>query len=155
MILIKNTQRSIIINQPQIIQITQIILDQLQYADFDIGIWITTNKTIQKYNREFRHKDKPTDILSFPFHADLKAGQRIVPEGPEDKNLGDIIISAEYVVKDAQKFNVSFEERLKVLIVHGICHLLGYDHITDNDYKKMNRLEQQILNHLKTAQIIS
>ena len=78
---------------------TQTFLTTLGYEEFDLGIWITTDATIQKYNREYRHKDKPTDILSFPYHDKLKAGKRIKVQEPEDENLGDLIISAAYVKK--------------------------------------------------------
>ena len=67
MILLKNTQRTIPVNVTQLKKEAQQILDLLGYPDFDLGIWITTNKTIQEYNATYRNKNKPTDILSFPF----------------------------------------------------------------------------------------
>lgn len=149
MILIKNSQRSIAIDVGQLKKDAQIILDALKYSDFDLGIWLTTNRTIHKYNRDYRHKDKPTDILSFPFYPDLQAGKRIVTSTDEDKNLGDLIISLEYVQAEAKKLGVTFEQRMKRLLVHGICHLLGYDHIKDEDYKVMYRKEMALLKKLR------
>lgn len=146
MILIKNTQRKIKIDTAELKNNTQEILNALGYPDYDISIWLTTNKTIHYYNKNYRQKDKPTDILSFPYHTELKAGQKIKPKEPEDKNLGDIIISLEYVKKDLPRWNKSFEERMKILLVHGICHLLGYDHIEDSDYKVMHKKEAELLN---------
>ncbi len=151
MITIKNTQRKIAINIKQLKSDIHNILIILGYDDFDIGIWLTTNKTIQKYNKQYRSKDKPTDILSFPYHASLKAGEQIKPKTEEDKNLGDLIISLEYVKKDAQRLDTTFEHRMRVLLVHGICHLLGYDHIKDEDYKKMHRKELFLLKKLQTS----
>jgi probable rRNA maturation factor len=148
MIYIKNGQRKIAINIAQLKKNTQLLLDALQYADFDISIIITTNTTIRSYNKTYRHMDKPTDILSFPFHPTLKAGERIKPTTDDDKNLGDLIISAEYVQKAAQELHTTFELRMKVLLVHGICHLLGYDHIKDTDYKVMRRKESTLLKKL-------
>lgn len=145
MIYLRNTQRSIKINTAQIKKDVQTFLAALHYEDFDIGIWITTDATIQKYNREYRHKDKPTDILSFPYHDTLKAGQRIKIKEPEDAQLGDLIISAAYVTKDAQRLGISFERRMRRLLVHGICHLLGYDHMKDADYKIMLAQERKLL----------
>ncbi len=127
----------------------QAILDILDYSDYDIGVWITTNTTIRQYNRDYRHKDKATDVLSFPYHPELKAGERIKPLEDEDKNLGDLILSAEYIVEEAKKYNVTFEERLRLLLVHGICHLLGYDHIIDADFRKMRAKEVAILRNLR------
>ncbi|MFI5332754.1 MAG: rRNA maturation RNase YbeY [Candidatus Babeliales bacterium] len=149
MILIKNSQRTIAIDVGQLKKDAQTILDALKYSDFDLGIWLTTNRTIHKYNRDYRHKDKPTDILSFPFYPNLKPGKRIVAPNDEDKNLGDLIISLEYVQADAKKLGVPFEQRMKRLLVHGICHLLGYDHIKDEDYKVMYRKEMALLKKLR------
>lgn len=149
MITIRNTQRKIKINLTKLKQNAQKILDALDYADFDLGIWLTTNNTIQKYNREYRNKDKPTDILSFPFHPKLKAGERITVKSPDDKNLGDLIIAPEYVKTHAKKLGIAFEQHMEVLLVHGICHLLGYDHSKDKDYEIMGKKEQMLLKKLK------
>lgn len=148
MIILKNTQRSIKLDLKTIKHDAQKILDILDYADFDLGIWCTTNATIRTYNKKFRNKDKPTDILSFPFHTELKAGQRIAPLSPDDKNLGDLILSPSYIHNDAPRYNLTLEERIRVLLVHGICHLLGYDHLDDRDYKVMHKKEQELLKKL-------
>jgi probable rRNA maturation factor len=145
MIFIKNTLRTTTLDIDALITDAQVILDALQYSDYDVGIWLTTNKTIQKYNLLYRDKDKPTDILSFPFYPHLKAGEKITAHTQDEKNLGDIIISLEYVKKAAQELGVTFENRMKVLLVHGICHLLGYDHIEDADYAIMKKKEQSLL----------
>lgn len=145
MILIKNTQRKFKIDTEQLTKTIQIILDALDYSDFDIGLLITTNATIRKYNHEFRKKDAPTDILSFPFYTDLKAGSRIKAKTEWEKNLGDLILSPEYIHKAALKYEEDFESRFNMLIVHGMCHLLGYDHIEDADYKKMHKKEIELL----------
>lgn len=145
MITIRNTQRKISIDTEKLRSNAQKILDALNYKDYDLGIWLTGKATIRKYNRNYRHKDKTTDILSFPYHPTLKAGERIKPHTPEDKNLGDLILCPEYVQDDLDRWGQSFEERIKVLLVHGICHLLGYDHIEDEDYKVMKRKETALL----------
>ena len=77
-----------------------------------------------------------------------QAGQKIKPKSEDEKNLGDLIISAEFAQKDAKKGNRSLNEHLKILLVHGICHLLGHDHETENDYKKMRAKELSILKKL-------
>ncbi|HZW61874.1 MAG TPA: rRNA maturation RNase YbeY [Candidatus Babeliales bacterium] len=149
MILIKNTQRTVKLNTKKIKQTAQDILDILGYDDFDLGIWFTTNKTIHEYNLTYRHKDKPTDILSFPNYPDLKAGERIQATTADEKNLGDLILAPEYIKADAKRLGVTFEQRMRRLLVHGVCHLLGYDHIKDEDYKVMFKLEMSILRKLK------
>lgn len=148
MITIKNTQRKIAVSVDTIRQEVQHILNLLDYADFDLGIWLTTNKTIRAYNKRYREKDKPTDILSFAYHPQLQAGERVRVHDQEDKNLGDLIISLEYTQQEAHKLSILLAEHLRTLIIHGICHLLGYDHITDRDYKRMRAKEAWLLKKL-------
>lgn len=149
MILIRNTQRKIKLDTKQIRKEVQTILDILGYSDFDLGILFTNNATIHEYNVMYRQKDKPTDILSFPAYPDLKPGERIVADDDEEKNLGDLILSPEYIVLDAKRLRVRFEVRLQRLLVHGICHLLGHDHLEDTDYKVMHKQEMALLRALK------
>ena len=141
-------KQKIPVNKEQLKEDAQRILDNLNYPDFDLGIMLTDNKTIHKYNKKYRDKDKPTDILSFPFHDKLKAGERIVAKSNDQKNLGDIIISPEYVQEDLPRWHQSFDERMRTLLVHGICHLLGYDHIKDADYEVMKKKEEELLSAL-------
>lgn len=148
MITIRNTQRKIKIDVNQLKKDAQTILDTLDYSDFDLGIWLTSNKTIRSHNKEYRHKDKPTDVLSFPYHNTLKLGQRIKVKEDEDKNLGDLILAPEYILADLPKWETTFEKHMQRLLVHGICHLLGYDHIKDKDYKIMHKKEMELLSKL-------
>ncbi len=148
MITLKNTLRKTALDTKKIKETAQKILDLLDYSDYDLGIWFTTNKTIREYNKQYRHKDKPTDILSFSYHSDLPAGNRIVVEEEEDKNLGDLIISPAYVQDQLPELDTTLEKRLDVLLVHGICHLLGYDHVSDEDYEVMDKQEQALLKKL-------
>ena len=150
MISIQNKQRKFAVNRQEIEDAASRMLAAINYQDFDLGIMFTSNATIQKYNREFRNTDKPTDILSFPYHTTLQAGKRIKVTYPEDRNLGDIIIAPEYTQKNAKEvWNQTLEERLPILLAHGIAHLLGHDHITDEEYKKMHRLELKLLKAIR------
>ncbi len=145
MILVKNEQDTVKVYAQQLQKDSQIILDALNYNDFDLGIKLTTNREIHSLNKEYRKKDKPTDILSFPYHPELSADEHIVPKNDEDKNLGDIIISPEFVQQDLPRWEQTFEQRMRFLFVHDICHLLGYDHIKDKDYRKMHKKEVSLL----------
>jgi probable rRNA maturation factor len=84
----------------------------------DVGILITSNRELKRLNREFRGKDKPTDVLSFP--SDMRG------------YAGDIAISAEIARWSARQRKLTLTEETKVLILHGMLHLAGYDHETDN-----------------------
>ena len=148
MILIKNTQEKIHVDTKKLHDDAQKVLDLLGYSDFDLGIWLATNHEIHEYNKTYRDKDKPTDILSFPYHSEIKAGEQIEPQTDDDKNVGDIIIAPEYVKRDLPRWDTTFEKRMQILLVHGICHLLGYDHIKDEDYEIMKKQEELLLQHL-------
>lgn len=123
-----------------------VVLDFLGYKGFDLNILITTNKSIKNYNKQFRNKDKATDILSFPFHPELVAGEKIKPFTSDDKAIGDIIISLEYVLADRHKLGGTFLQRMDRMLVHGICHCLGHDHIEEEEYRIMLSLERKLLN---------
>lgn len=145
MIVIRNTQRKVSINVPALRARAQKMLEKAGYSDFDLGIWITTDATIRRYNRDFRHKDKATDILSFSYHPNLKPGQGIVVVHEEDKNLGDLIISAPYTYTKADELGKPHQEHLYDLLAHGIAHLLGHDHEKDSEYRVMRRFEKKLL----------
>jgi rRNA maturation RNase YbeY len=150
MILIKNTQRSVSLDIEKIRKDAERILEILKYKDFDLGIWFTSEATIREYNRDYRNKDQATDILSFPFHSELKAGERIKAKHADDKNIGDIIMAPSYIQRDPKNLGGTFEERMQLLLVHGICHLLGYDHETDADFRRMRLKESYILKNLRS-----
>lgn len=145
MILIKNRLKKYSVVIKHITDIVQIILDDLEYPDYDIGIWFTTDVTIARYNTVYRHKKGPTDILSFPYYTQLRAGETIIPAHSDEKILGDIIISLDYVINNPRWQDVPEKERLPILLVHGICHLLGYDHETDKDFVIMHAKELELL----------
>lgn len=121
------------------------IITFLGYGTFDLGILLTDKEHMHELNKQYRNQDKPTDILSFPYHPHLQQGQKIIAQVKEDKNLGDIVMCPAYIQEDLARWDQSFEQRLQVLLVHGICHLLGYDHIKDEDYVIMHQKEAEIL----------
>lgn len=147
MITIKNTQRKIKINTALIKKSAQKILQELGYDDFDLGIWLTTSNTIRKYNKDYRNKDKATDILSFPYHQ-LKPGQKIKVKTEEDKNVGDIIIAIDFVQNLLPLYNVTLQKRVDTLLIHGICHLLGYSHYDEDNDAIMSKLERKLAKKL-------
>lgn len=149
MIVISNKQRTLKVGTHQLKKDAQRILDDLGYADFDLSIVLVSDKHMHALNKQFRGKDKSTDILSFPLYPQLKAGERIIATSEDEKNLGDIIIAPKYVQDTLHAWGNTFEERMQILLVHGICHLLGYDHILDEDYAIMKKEEERLLKALK------
>ena len=121
------------------------VLAYLQLPDAIVSIMLCDDATIHPLNRDYRDKDKPTDVLSF--------AQR---EGEfaflNDNLLGDVIISMETNIREAQERQHSTETELRVLLVHGLLHLLGYDHIEDDEAEVMEAKEREILAHLRTLE---
>lgn len=115
------------------------------YPEWDVGCRITSDLAVQRLNKRYRGVDAPTDVLSFAVYA-LPAPERW-PAGlePDDKNLGDIFISAPYVSAWCARHGADPVERLELLLVHGLTHLLGYDHVADADHVAMQAREEGIL----------
>ena len=145
MIIIKNRQRTFSVDVAHMQCMVEVMLGVLGYPDFDVYVLLTTDKTIRQYNYDFRQKDVPTDILSFPFHPEHIPGKKLRVASDEEKNLGDIIISLAYVDRSAPSWGRTFEEHLKALLAHGLAHLLNYDHQTDVEYRVMRRIENKLL----------
>lgn len=148
-IFIENAQADLDVDLKELRRWAQLMLERLDYAEFTLSIRLVTNNEIQQINCDFRDKDKPTDILSFPFYPDLIAGDRIVLQEGDEAELGDIAISVARVLADAKDLGVTFEQRLQRLLAHGIAHLLGHDHQTDTEYEFMKPVEDDLLACLK------
>ncbi len=105
-----------------------------------VSFLITTNDIIQNINSEYRGKDTPTDVISFAYNETENIG-------PFDI-LGDIIISAEKVTEQAKEYGHSTEREFYYVLCHGMLHLLGYDHIDDEDKKVMREKEEELLKEI-------
>jgi len=97
----------------------------------DIELIVTSNETIQEINKEYRNIDKATDVLSFPYED--------MPMAP----LGSIVISIDYVKEKAKEFGHSEDDEFSLLFIHGLLHLLGYDHECDNG--EMRSKEEELI----------
>ena len=114
-----------------------------------ISITLTTPAEIRKINKEFRNIDKETDVLSFPMFEKNEI-DAIVEEGKNEipETIGDIIISIERVKEQAEEYGHSFERELAYMVVHGFYHLMGYDHMQEDDKIVMRAKEENVLNML-------
>lgn len=120
--------------------------EKIKNSNIYITITLTTPERIQHINNQYRNIDKPTDVLSFPMFE--KDEIKKVINDIENKNeeiLGDIIISIEKVRQQAIEYGHSFERELAYMVVHGFYHLMGEDHIEENDKKIMRQKEEKIL----------
>lgn len=106
----------------------------------EVALVLTSDAAIRELNRDHRGMDKPTNVLSFPQHD------------PDDDVfgplLGDIIVARETVEREAEEAGISMEHHLTHMVVHGLLHLLGYDHIEDDEAEEMEGLESEILTGL-------
>lgn len=116
----------------------------------EISVLITSDNAIQELNRQYREKDKPTDVLSFPMQelvpGEFSADESAVSPETGLLPLGDIILSADTVYEQAARFRQSAGRESGYLAVHSVLHLLGYDHVDEGaDKRKMRRREKIIL----------
>ena len=107
-----------------------------------LSLLLSNNKNIKRLNKNFRNKNKSTDILSFPFNKKIKISKNTY--------LGDIIISYNYLDKPKSQDLWSFKQKTIKIFIHGFLHLLGFDHIKNKDYFKMLREENFIYKHVKS-----
>lgn len=133
-----------------IIKVTKTVLELEGIKhDLDIYITLTNNEEIHKINKEYRDVDRPTDVLSFPmFERDEISKLREEKLDDVEEILGDIIISIPKVKEQAEEYGHSYERELAYLTTHGMLHLLGYDHMIDEEKTIMREHEEKVLEKL-------
>lgn len=123
-----------------------LVLFLKENKNFSINLCLSNNQTVHELNKNFRKIDKPTNVLSFA-NIDGEDFEEIL-KNETNIELGDIIISYEKMASESDELDVPFEDHLKHLLVHGLLHILGYDHINDDERQKMEKLEVEILSML-------
>ncbi|WP_103981281.1 rRNA maturation RNase YbeY [Helcococcus massiliensis] len=143
-ILINNENEDIKISDSMLKKIEEALETALDLAgygqDYEISISVVSPEEIRILNRDYRSVDKETDVLSFPL---FERGQI-----PSSGMLGDIVISSQRVKEQAKEFNHSEEREFIYLSIHSLLHLLGYDHIEDDDRLEMRSKEKEIMKKL-------
>lgn len=104
-----------------------------------VSVLLTGNEEIQRVNRDFRDKDMPTDVISFAYHDNDEADNGLYD------SLGDIIISLERVEEQRKDYGHSFKREFYYVLTHGLLHLMGYDHMEEEEKKIMRAKEEEIL----------
>ncbi|MBR3133503.1 MAG: rRNA maturation RNase YbeY [Clostridia bacterium] len=123
-------------------------VEGLSEKNYYINFILTTPDEIQKINNEFRKINKATDVLSFPMFEK----EEIFSKPDEIREvLGDIVISIEKVKEQADEYGHSFERELSYMVVHGFYHLMGYDHIEQEEKKVMREKEENVLEKLNVV----
>lgn len=119
--------------------VEECLIEESFDLNVELSLSFVDNEEIRYLNKTYRKKDYETDVLSFPMNEEI--GDLII--------LGDIIISIDKVIEQAKEYEHSFERELIYLIIHGMFHLLGYDHIKEVDKKMMRLKEKKIIKKLE------
>ncbi|RUM56862.1 MAG: rRNA maturation RNase YbeY [Persephonella sp.] len=118
------------------------ILKKLDLDGVEVSITLTDDESIRELNKNWRGKDKATDVLSFPINEK--------PLGYKYKVLGDVVISIPYAKRQAEEIGFSYKEEVLRLLIHGILHLLGYDHEkSEEEAKIMFSIQDKIFEDLR------
>ena len=112
--------------------------ENISYQNNHISVFLTSDENIKDLNLKYRNKNKATNVLAFP-----------IQESIEKQNyIGDLAISLEKIIFESNKYKIKKNKYLSKITIHGILHLLGYDHINDDDYEVMNEIEDRLINEL-------
>ena len=123
--------------------------EKLENSKLYISITLTTPENIHEINKQYRNVDRETDVLSFPMFEKEELEQKIAKNDFEHEDiLGDVVISIEKVKEQAVEYRHSFEREFAYMLVHGFYHLMGYDHIKEDDKVLMRAKEEKVLNKL-------
>jgi len=127
----------------------QVLIVQGAGSAVELGLVITTQEKVQQLNRDYRGVDKPTDVLAFYM---MSTAEETGAESPpfitppdEVSHLGEVIISYPQAVKQAKEHRHPVKKELAILIIHGVLHLLGYDHDKPEEERQMRAREEEIL----------
>ena len=138
-VLIRNDHPDINIDCHDIENMIAKIMGHLDCPNQEVSILLTGDKDIRQLNQEFRSIDQPTDVLSFPQNSDED------PCISEEIILGDIAVSLDIAKAQAKEHGLDFKEEIILLLIHGILHLLGYDHeISEQEEKKMQNKTREL-----------
>ncbi len=140
---IENRQKRVKIDRRKLRLQTVRLMKALDCADREISITLVDDPQIQSLNKQYLNKDRPTNVISFS----LQEGDF---GGVNPTLLGDIVISVDTALRDARKGNLSLEEELIFLVIHGLLHLLGYNHegTTPREAGKMRKKEKELFDFL-------
>ena len=146
--MIVNRQRQVRARVKELERFLARVRRTLRLGRREVTVALVSDAEIARLNRAFRGKDKATDVLSFPANAKERSrtARHALRNGTGSSYLGDVAIAPRVARRNARRFGRSVPDELRILILHGVLHLLGYDHESDNG--EMNRLEQRLRGRL-------
>lgn len=116
-------------------------MSEWNFLEGSVNLILINDPEMQVLNNQYRQKNETTDVLSFPYLS----SEEIAANKTQEEVLGEILISRDRAILDAQDLSITFQEELNKLLVHGVLHILGYDHIEDNDFLVMEKKEEKII----------
>ena len=135
-------------------------VEKINPTSLYICVTLTENNNIKELNKKYRNIDKATDVLSFPIFEKTELDEIIAKNLLKNVNLtngimqdimGDIVISIPKVEEQAKEYGHSFEREFAYMLVHGFYHLMGYDHMTEEEKKEMREKEENVLEKLNVT----
>ena len=142
-----NSLKFIKLSKSEILDVVVEVLKTVEYKftnNHQLNLSFVSSEEIQLLNKTYRNKDKPTNVLSFELPKNF-------PVGDEKTLIGEIALCEEIIFEESKKYKKIFENRLKHMIIHGLLHLIGYDHQDEEETSKMERLEKEIMNKLSAG----
>ncbi|MBL7124735.1 MAG: rRNA maturation RNase YbeY [Dehalococcoidales bacterium] len=128
----------------------QILVAQGVGADVELGLVIATQQRVQQLNRSYLGRDEPTDVLAFSTREEMGADLSPFVQPPDGVlHLGEVIISYPQAVIQAEEYQHSIKKELAILIIHGVLHLLGYEHDKPELERKVRAREAEILSYIE------
>ena len=125
-------------DEPAITQAVELVLNSLERPNSEVSVRLVSENEIAELNNTYRSKEGATNVLSFP--ADINIEQVDI--------LGDVVICTSVVANEANDFGKTYPDRFRHMLVHGVLHLLGYDHMEDQEREEMESLEIRLLSQL-------
>ncbi|GIX48672.1 MAG: endoribonuclease YbeY [Candidatus Tectimicrobiota bacterium] len=134
---VQNRQRVLAISTAALKRRLQRALHYLRCADCEVNVVLVGERAMRRLNRAYRHRDAPTNVLAFPQEGEPPAGPRV---------LGDVVVSLPTAAREAQAAGQSLLDYVTYLAIHGLLHLLGYDHErSPQEHRRMRRRERAVL----------
>ncbi len=148
---VQSRSRRHLVDVAKVAKVAALTLARLGVGDRELNVTFVASRAIRTLNREFRGKDKATDVLSFPqeeFAQPLKvrpAAKRKTPAGGPPQALGDVVISLPEALRNARAIGQGLDREVAFLLVHGILHLCGHDHMTPAEERRMLREQRKLM----------
>ena len=137
-------------NEEYFLNLSQVIFNHLRLNNYFIfDITIVTLDEIHRINKEYRNIDRPTDVISFAFEDEVEGENKIVRNDNLPRTLGEIFICSEKCQMQSEEYGHSLDREMAFLFTHGLLHLLGYDHMNEEDEKIMFKIQDEIMDLLK------